>query len=312
MSRYTTEVRYICEQLSGLEGGVSKIDDIIEGARTKIFDFSYPIFDDDYKPIIEKKILMHYYTREIGLETYGLWKLKLMAKLNEIMPYYNKLYESELLYFNPFWDVDFTTEHEGEDKGTQNAVKQTGNQTIKDTVNNQHEVTDNKEHKVTDNTEHEVTDNANKENHEWNDKGDEWNLFSDTPQGGINGIENAYDGLDDNAYLTDARNIKNERDGEHKTNNKFDGDVVTDFDGDVVTDFDGDKEIDFVGKDTIGFNERVDDDVQHRNENKWEERVFGKRGGTSYSKMLQEFRETFLNIDMLIIKELSNLFFMLW
>ena len=34
--------------------------------------------------------------------------------------------------------------------------------------------------------------------------------------------------------------------------------------------------------------------------------------GKSPSKLLQEFRETFLNIDMMIIEELSDLFFGLW
>ena len=32
----------------------------------------------------------------------------------------------------------------------------------------------------------------------------------------------------------------------------------------------------------------------------------------SYAKMLKEFRETFLNIDMMVIESLSDLFFGLW
>ena len=42
------------------------------------------------------------------------------------------------------------------------------------------------------------------------------------------------------------------------------------------------------------------------------ERVVGKRGSASYSKLLNEFRETFLNIDLMIINELKDLFFYLW
>ena len=49
-----------------------------------IFDFDFPIFDEDYKIPLEKKILRHYYLREIGFETLGVWKLKLNDKLNEI------------------------------------------------------------------------------------------------------------------------------------------------------------------------------------------------------------------------------------
>ena len=40
--------------------------------------------------------------------------------------------------------------------------------------------------------------------------------------------------------------------------------------------------------------------------------VIGKTGGTSYSRLLAEYRETFLNIDMLIIEDLSDLFMQLW
>ena len=111
MSQYTTELRYICESLAGLEHsvGYSDIDEVIDNSYDKIFDFNYPIFDENYRPLLEKKILKHFYTREIGQETYGLWKLKLNTKMNEIMPYYNKLYNSELLEFNPLYDVDLTT-----------------------------------------------------------------------------------------------------------------------------------------------------------------------------------------------------------
>ena len=42
------------------------------------------------------------------------------------------------------------------------------------------------------------------------------------------------------------------------------------------------------------------------------ENVMGKQGVVSYSKMLMEFRQTFLNIDNMVIEELSDLFFGLW
>ena len=42
------------------------------------------------------------------------------------------------------------------------------------------------------------------------------------------------------------------------------------------------------------------------------ETITGKQGTTSYSKMLQEFRKTMLNIDMQVIEEFEELFFGLW
>lgn len=38
-------------------------------------------------------------------------------EMNEIMPYYNKLYESELIKFDPMTDTDTTTEHHGTNSG---------------------------------------------------------------------------------------------------------------------------------------------------------------------------------------------------
>ena len=42
------------------------------------------------------------------------------------------------------------------------------------------------------------------------------------------------------------------------------------------------------------------------------ESISGKQGSASYSKLLTEFRNTFLNIDMMVIEELSDLFMYLW
>lgn len=66
------------------------------------FDFgldTYPIFDEKYRNTLNTKILNHYYNDEIGLETPELFKFYLNNKMNEIMDYYNILYnkQSELL-----------------------------------------------------------------------------------------------------------------------------------------------------------------------------------------------------------------------
>ena len=113
MSKYTTQVRFICETAAGLSEseGQTSVKQIIAAAIPSVFDFDFPIFDESYRNVLETKILKHYYTREIGLETVGLWKLKLDTKLNEIMPFYNQLYKSELIEFNPMYDVDLTRDH---------------------------------------------------------------------------------------------------------------------------------------------------------------------------------------------------------
>lgn len=230
MSKYTTEVRFICETYAGYnESQDYPIDTIIAKSREKVFNFDFPIFDENYRAILETKILKHYYTREICAETVGLWKHWLNTRMNEIMPYYNQLYKSELIEFNPLYDADYTTKRD--DTGTAHS-----------------------------------TGNA-KGVHEINNDDTDWRLFSDTPQGALTNVENQ-------TYLTDA--TKNTHKGKENGNNR------TDTTNDIKT---------------------TDDYLEH---------VTGKRGYDSFSKRLLEYRETFLNIDMMIIEELSDLFFNIW
>jgi len=62
------------------------------------FDFrmnNYPIFDEEYRNVLNQNILNHYYENEIGFETASLFRFYLNQKLNEIMPYYNELYKAQ-------------------------------------------------------------------------------------------------------------------------------------------------------------------------------------------------------------------------
>ena len=55
----------------------------------------YPIWNESYRNILNKKILDHYYMDEIGYETAELFKHFLNARMREIMPYYNDLYNNQ-------------------------------------------------------------------------------------------------------------------------------------------------------------------------------------------------------------------------
>lgn len=62
------------------------------------FDFqmnSYPIFDENYRDTLNNNILNHYYENEIGFETAPLFRFYLNQTLNEIMPKYNVLYNTQ-------------------------------------------------------------------------------------------------------------------------------------------------------------------------------------------------------------------------
>ena len=227
MSHWTTEVRFICETALDNDESLSgsDVEAVCNAVWTEIFWDSLELFDATYKSVLFPKILLHYYTREIGFETVGLWKLKLNTKLKEILPYYNKLYESELLKFDPMHNVDLerthVVQHIGEDEGA------------------------------------DVRQNKN--------DGTVRNLYSDTPQGALNGVESE-------EYLTDARKVTTDN-------------------SDTT-----------VGQ-SNGRNSYTD---------VYQELLAGNNGSSNYAKLLRDFRDSFLNIDMMVINELSGLFMKLW
>lgn len=253
MSKYTTEVRFICENSAGLSEseGANNVDSILDKCWNKVFNFDFPIFDENYRQVLCKKILKHYYTREIAHETVGRWKLALNAKLNEIMPYYNQLYKSELLEFNPFYDVDLTRSRDGSD---------TSNRTTNNTETN-----GSTSKKVSNDSGTSNTDTLNK--------------FSDTPQNSMD-----TQGLADSVPLTTVTKVN-----EDNTTTNESTDILTRNDSKT-------------GNGTENIN----------NTNKYIETVRGKQGTENYSSLLQKFRETFLNIDMMIIEDCSDCFFTLW
>lgn len=73
----------------------------------------YPIFNESYRAGLTGKIIDHFYNREIGLETVDMFQLAMRRKMNEIMPYYNKLYESERISYDPLSTVDLRTINSG-------------------------------------------------------------------------------------------------------------------------------------------------------------------------------------------------------
>lgn len=299
MSKYTSEVRFICESLTGHEesSGYDGIDEIIEQAIPLIFSFDFPIFDENYREVLCTKILRHYYTREIGLETYGLWKLKLQTKLNEIMPYYNKLYESELLKFNPLYDVNMTTVNSGSKTGESTNI---GNNENKRTSNRQDKLS------AVQTDEDSRTNTLSGSNTEESDSltaGNNVNrdMYSDTPQGALTGVESGN-------YLTNARKVTGETNASEVGKRSGTSNSTESSSGrnsSVNT-----KEESGSGSETnTGFTQTVD---KSKNTEDYVMQVMGKTGGVSYAKLLKEFRDTFLNIDMDIIRDLGELFMLLW
>ena len=295
MSKYTTELRYICEHDAGLTEsvGLDGIGNVIAQSRQSIFGTDYPIFDENYRATLETKILKHYYFREIGLETAALFKHFLRTRMGEIMPYYNQLYRSETLEFNPLYDFTYTRDFTRDNREAKEATRVDANTRTDNTQVNT----------TTDSTRTDNTNTANTGNIV--DEG--WdtvlakniNRYSDTPQGGIDGI----DPIDaQNRYLT---NVTIDEDNDHTTRyNKRDLNTNTantgtvENEGSATTTNTGTVKFDTTTTDTHSINDLTN----------YIEHVSGKRGGQTYAKMMMEYRKSMLNIDTMIINELSDLF----
>ena len=79
MSKYTLEIRYLYED-----------------ENFTLFDFPYNLYNNELKPWFEEKFYQHFMFYEIGFDTIGMFKQRLMTKLNDIYPYYKQLYETEI------------------------------------------------------------------------------------------------------------------------------------------------------------------------------------------------------------------------
>lgn len=96
----------------------TKIRNLAKATRGKIFDFEYPLSNEVNREDFECQILNHYIMRRIGFETFTAFQLYLENKLNEILPFYNKLFDS-LADFNLFNDGEVITRNRT-DNGTTN------------------------------------------------------------------------------------------------------------------------------------------------------------------------------------------------
>lgn len=271
MSKYTTEVRFICESYADLREsvGFADIDDVLSKSWNKIFTSKCKFFDEEYRGVLCQKILKHYYTQEIGAETVGLWKLWMNTRLEEIMPYYNKMYESAALEFDPLGDTKYdvtrnvnSEENKNENKNENENIGTSGSSNSSSTRDN------------TESSEYSTDDTKR-------------DLYSDTPQGAITNLENEN-------YLTNARKVIGNSGGTGSSN------------GTEKQTFNSTDK----GTSDRSRNENVTGNVNSTED--YIEKVVGKRNGQSFSSMLIEYRESLVNVDMMVIDEFKDLFFGLW
>lgn len=227
MSKYTTQLRFYLETLAGYTESQDRneINDVIETARPLIFDFDYSLYNAATKERFETKFLRHYYMREIGSETIGLFRFHLENKIKELAPVYEELYRTTASNYDPWIDTDYSitrtvSESSSGSKTTSGTDSYTGN---------------------------------------------DWVYDSDTPQGGVTGLTNRN-------YLSFARN-------------QTAADSTTSSGSESTT-----------GSGTHY------ETVTHK----------GKTGGKSYGELLAEYRKNIINVDLLFINELEDLFMLIY
>lgn len=383
MAKYTTEIRSICEHYAGLteSTGFEDVDEIIEKSRSKIFQ-NYPIFNENHRAELEHKILKHYYMREIGFETVGLFKLFLNERMAEIMPYYNKLYESETFEFDPFKNVDVWNTHEqfaeaggsdmstlgGEDVSTLGGedVNRAGGSdtTTAESERNLANDTDFTENvrplgaeKTTQSETGRVTTTETPTGTETQIQKTHLNhsdvvedKFSNTPQNGVSGVEAenylteyrkttttpTYPSASSNDTVETDRSFTNRsttnvtqygdsneakktttlleyQEGRRTdTNSSTENEQLETNESETTTSYGKTDTTEYGRTDTTEYG-RTDTTEYGRTDtmNSSDHRT-GKEGSETYQEMLQKYRDIILNIDMLIIKNLADLFLNLW
>lgn len=195
------------------------------------FDFQldkYPIFDENYRETLNNKILNHYFDAEIGFETAPLFRHYLLAKLNEIMPLYNIMYEKQKdLLENIFGNVNLTETFEGENSNNSN---------------------------ISNNSQSNSTGNSNMKN-----------LFQDTPQGEL-----------DTTSINNQKWATNLSLNENNTNGN-------------ITD----------NSTSVGNSNGT---------NNYIKKIVGNNGGKYNIELLKEIQNSIINIDIMVINELQDLF----
>lgn len=280
--------------MDGVDATKFNTKEFIDEGRKKLFDFTYPIYDPNYKNVFETNFIRSFYMREIGFETEGLFKFQLESWLLVNMPYFNKLYESELIEFDPLLnsksetiekrdverdetssrDTDRTEARNGKNDATSSA---NGNVNQSGTTSNTHTGSNTSESFQRD-------------------------LQSDTPDSRLAITTNDGEGVIQYASQIDEHS--NNGSGTDKSTDSGKSTNATTSSNTGKQNSTNSENINGNITDNASKNEtELDYFIQQR---------VGKVGANSYSKLLQEYRQTFLRLEKQIFNEMNQLFMLVY
>ena len=305
MSSYTTQLRYICESLTGHTESVGYNDtkDVITAAVPLVFDFDFPISDENHRNTLCSKIIAHYYNDEIAYETVGLFKFNLRTKMNEIMPYYNTLYTFAEKAFkeNIMNTKNLTKTAEAhttsEDSGTAKTdTKVTGSAsstTTNDLTTAKTTANESEQNTTKNGTDKTVsTTQVNDITH-----------TSDTPMGALTDLTTG-------KYMTSGTVNKGTTQGENTVTTSETGINTVSATGTDTTTNTG--TVTAIDTDSSNTSTTNTDSNNGKTDTTTSENVTGYDGTRIPAELFGAFREKLVDIDLLIINELQELFISIW
>lgn len=117
MSRYTTELRFVCDLFTReeVEGWFKdyKLTDYLTAEEIEVINNRGTWSKDK----LAKKIVNHYWMCEIGYETPALFRHQVKNEMNELMEEYLPLVYSASIEYDPLVNVDYTETYHAQDTG---------------------------------------------------------------------------------------------------------------------------------------------------------------------------------------------------
>lgn len=275
MANRTVTIYSIVENLVLEHTGKTKYelsrDEMIDIASPYIFE-NYPIFDENFREELNRRILSHFYYREIVCTPFGKWKHYLNEDMYLHMPYFNELYRTQLIDidYGLFDNIDLVETLDRDLSGKQiHDNERTEKDSIKDKGSNTRTVKDGITTSEKVEGKNDLTSNR---------------VFEDTPQ----------TSLMNKNYATDITNeVNTEKQSGSTTGNSEQNTNVAD-----INNYDRDR----------NSNSKSNNKTSTENTEDYVKTIKGRNSARSQSELLIEYRRTLINVTEQVCKKLEGNF----
>jgi hypothetical protein len=290
MSSYTMMLRKQIDYLLMPTYDLKKLthDQKIDNVLPIIFNFDFPIFDESYRQLLERKFIKYFYFQELGFETYGEWHFRVEEFLQRRMPYYNRLYVSALKNdYDPFDDVGY--------KDTYTRSNDSNRDTNQTGAHSDHSETDSENHQTGSGTADGTSHNNGAKDTKDTGTDNSRTIDQDTPQSTLAANEH---------YASDIKVTNNNHDNDssetHSDDNTSHEDTTSkgDATGKVTSDSKGDT--------GLTENQKFQNTEQYLFER------HGRTGRFNIGQLIASQRKNIIDVDTALFDEARDLFGLLY